>query len=271
MAFTKVCALSYSATGNTEKMARLAAQSMADALALPLEERPFTTPAQRAREHAFAPTDLVLVGSPTYAGRLPNKIAPDLRGRLQGNGAAAVALVTFGNRAFDNALAELTALLADRGFRVIAAGAFVARHAFTDQLAPGRPDDADRAQLQDFGRQAAEKARSGGVGAPSVPGDPDAPYYIPLGTDGQPAKFLPAKPQTDFSRCTGCGACARLCPMGAIDPNNTAHVPGTCIKCQRCVRRCTRGAKYFDDPAFLSHVSMLQRDCQARRENAVFL
>ena len=104
-----------------------------------------------------------------------------------------------------------------------------------------------------------------------VPGDAAAPYYVPKGTDGQPAKFLKAKPQTDLGKCTNCGACARFCPMGAIDPENVASVPGTCIKCQACVRKCTRHAKYFDDPAFLSHVAMLEQNFTEPKKNEVFL
>ena len=105
----------------------------------------------------------------------------------------------------------------------------------------------------------------------AVPGDAEAPYYVPKGTDGQPAKFLKAKPLTDPSRCTNCGACARVCPMGAIDPSDVCSVPGTCIKCQACVRKCTKHAKYFDDAAFLSHVAMLEQHFTEPKKNEVFL
>ena len=59
--------------------------------------------------------------------------------------------------------------------------------------------------------------------------------------------------------------------MGAIDPADVSNVPGTCIKCQRCVRKCTKGAKYFDDEAFLSHVKMLEMSFMDPKENEVFL
>ena len=45
-----------------------------------------------------------------------------------------------------------------------------------------------------------------------VDGDADAPYYRPLGLDGEPKNFLKAKPQTDRSKCTGCGVCQEKCP-----------------------------------------------------------
>ena len=147
---------------------------------------------------------------------------------VHGNGALAAAVVTFGNRAYDNSLAELCSVLEADGFHTMAGGAFACRHAFTDALADGRPDWDDRRQMEEFARRIAEKVNAlTELPAPvSVPGDAEAPYYVPKGTDGQPAKFLKAKPQTDLSRCTNCGACARLCPMGAIDRSDPALVPG---------------------------------------------
>lgn len=271
MELKKIWAVYYSATGTTAKTVRTAAEALAERLGLPMEERSFTRPGERAEVLAFTAADLVVVGSPTYAGKLPNKLLPDFQEKLRGNGALAVPVVLFGNRSFDNSLAELRAVLEADGFRPVAAGAFVGRHAFTDELAYGRPGWSDLAEIRDFAGKVAEKVLAGSLETVRVPGDPAAPYYIPKGVDGAPAKFLKARPKTDLARCSNCGACARACPMGAIDPANTAEVPGTCIKCQSCVRKCTRGAKSFDDPAFLSHVAMLERDFREPKENQVFL
>lgn len=104
-----------------------------------------------------------------------------------------------------------------------------------------------------------------------IKGDaPVAPYYIPLGEDGQPAKFLKAKPKTDLTRCDHCGKCAKVCPMGSINPDNTDEVPGICIKCQACIQYCPQGAKYFDDPRFLSHKAMLEKSYQRTAGSEVF-
>ena len=99
---------------------------------------------------------------------------------------------------------------------------------------------------------------------------PDAPYYRPLGLDGEPKVFLKAKPKTDLDKCTRCGVCASLCPMGSINPDDVTEVAGICIKCHSCVRNCPTGAKYFDDPAFLSHRAMLERDYTRRAEDKIF-
>ena len=222
----------------------------------------------------FDPGDLVVFAMPTYAGKLPNKMLPFVREQIHGNGALAVGVVTFGNRSYDNALAELCAVLEADGFHTVAGAAFACRHAFTDALADGRPGLGRQAQMESFAARIADKV-AGPDGHPRPhrrARRPGAPYYVPKGTDGQPAQFLKAKPQTDLSRCTDCGACARLCPMGAINPSNVAEVPGTCIKCQCCVRKCTKHAKYFDDPAFfVPRVAMLEQNFTEPKENEVFL
>lgn len=273
MKIERVCALYFSATGNTEKAVCAVAETLAEKLGVPMERMPFTQLTEREKEYTFTETDFAVIGAPTYAGKLPNKILPDFKARLHGNGASAAAVVTFGNRSYDNALAELCAVLEENGFHTVAGGAFVGRHAFTDALAADRPDFADREALNNFGIAIADKVErlTGALAAVTVPGDAAAPYYVPRGTDGQPAKFLKAKPLADPGRCTGCGVCARVCPMGAIDPNDVFSVPGTCIKCHACVRRCTKHARYFDDPAFLSHRAMLEANFTAPKKNETFL
>lgn len=51
----------------------------------------------------------------------------------------------------------------------------------------------------------------------------------------------------DPARCTGCGACADVCPVGAIDlVGGKAHVvAAACIGCGACVDVCEAGAMQF--------------------------
>ena len=89
-------------------------------------------------------------------------------------------------------MAELCAVLEGDGFYTVAGGAFVGRHAFTDKLAEDRPDWDDRKELKKFATAIADKVKNltENPAPVTVPGDPEAPYYIPKGTDGEPAKFL---------------------------------------------------------------------------------
>jgi len=273
MKIEKVWALYFSPTGATSKVVSVLAEELAAKLAVPVEMVSFTRSAERAKGLCFGPTDLVVMGAPTYGGKLPNKILPDFQSKLHGNGALAAAVVTFGNRNYDNALAELCAVLEGVDFHTVAAGAFVCRHVFTDKLAYGRPGWSDLFEVKNFAKSVADKVNNmTEIPAPvAVPGQADAPYYVPLGTDGQPAKFLKAKPKTKLDRCNRCGACIRNCPMGAIDPKDPSNVPGTCIKCHACIHKCTKQAKYFDDPAFLSHVTVLEQTYAEPKNNEVYL
>ncbi|MBQ1343206.1 MAG: ferredoxin, partial [Firmicutes bacterium] len=59
-------------------------------------------------------------------------------------------------------------------------------------------------------------------------------------------------------------------PTGAIDHNDPTSVTGVCIKCNACVKRCVRHAKFFDDPAYLTHKKLLEETCTERKEPELF-
>lgn len=256
----------FSPCGNVEKALRAMAGPAAEYIDI-------TRPGGRKQDINFEPGDMVFVGVPVYAGRVPNKLLPFLTEHLHGGGAAAVAAVCFGNRSFDNALAELFAILTADGFSVLAAAAVVSEHSFTDRLAPGRPDEADLAELTAFAAKALKKRQAGGpaLAADAIPGDPSAPYYTPLGADGQPARFLRATPAVDPTLCVRCGRCAFVCPMGSIDREDPGKYTGICIKCHACIRKCPRKARFFTDDAFLSHRTMLEQNYQRTAESLFIL
>lgn len=286
MMIRKIWAVSFSPTGGTSRIVRLLADEMGERLHIPVEEIAYTLPAEREKVYTFAADELLILGTPVYAGRIPNKILPDVDRSFEGNGTLAVAVSVFGNRNYDDGLMELALLLENHGFCVAAAAAAAARHAFSDDIGAGRPDKQDEEELRVFARRAAEKIKefsgvekivSGnkaacGVLALQITGhNPVGPYYTPLRADGQPAKFLKAKPVTDENLCNRCGTCAQVCPMGSISREDPSVVNGICIKCQACIRACPTQAKHFEDEDFLSHVEMLREHYTRRAANAFFL
>ena len=153
----RVWAVYFSGTGTTEKTVRRIASGLAAALSVPLETFDFTPPAARQADLTFGPDELVVLGTPTYAGRVPNVLLPYLTGKVRGSGTLAVPVVLFGNRAFDDSLMELRNILTANGFMPVAAAAFVGEHSFSRTLGAGRPNAADMTQMDNLARAAAQK------------------------------------------------------------------------------------------------------------------
>lgn len=276
MKIAKITAVYFSPVGSTQKVVCHIASTMASVLNVPVEQVDFTLPSGRLQTWHFGPEDLVVFGTPTYAGRIPNKALPFVQSLFSAEGTPAVAAVTYGNRSFDSSLTEVVKELDGHGFCPFAAGAFVCRHVFSDALAGGRPNEEDMAFIADFARQAAEKILSASAAADlsapvEITGRPEVlPYYRPLEADGSPANFLKAKPVTDMEKCTKCGICAAVCPLGSVDSEDFSKTPGICIKCHACIRKCPEGARYFDDPSLISHREMIVSHYAERKESEIF-
>ena len=234
MEIKSVWAVYFSGTGTTEKVVTTLAKDLAQSLNASYQTFCFNLPQSREGELAFGPQDLVVFGVPVYAGRVPNLLLPYIQNKVKGQNTPAVPVVLYGNRNFDDGLMELRNVLFQNGFRPFAAGAFVGEHSFSKILGAGRPDSEDMALAAQLAEKAAQLAKD--MAQPpeqpvAVEGcDPIRPYSTPRDRHGEPIKdFLKAKPVTDMTNCVHCGLCARICPMGSIDPNDVSNVVGKCI------------------------------------------
>ncbi len=274
MKFNKIWAVYFSPCGSTKRVTEEIAQSISQRLNLPVQVFDYTLPMKRDKTYAFSSTDIVIWGTPVYAGRVPNKLRPFMETAFAGNGAQSVPLAVFGNRNFDDALFELQDILNKNGFSVVAGAGIVAQHVFSDVIAKGRPDDIDKKHIDAFIEKLIEtfldenKKRE-----PVIIPRKNNPinYYTPTGIGGEPTNFLKAIPITDESQCTRCGICASKCPMGSINKENPAEITGICIKCHACVNGCVEGAKSFEDTAFLSHKQMLEENYTGRTKSQFFI
>ena len=204
--------------------------------------------------------DAAVISVPSYGGRVP-AVAVERLTQLNGQGARAVLVCVYGNRAYEDTLVELEDAAKQAGFRVIAAVAAVAEHSIVRQFAAGRPDAQDAKQLSDFAQQIWAKLSVGDASEPAIPGN--RPYKKAGGTGMVP------KPTKE---CTKCGVCAAECPVQAIDKENPKKVDEkACISCMRCISVCPHSARKVN-PVMLSAASlMLKRVCSERKDCELFL
>lgn len=250
-----VTIISFSPTGGTLKCAELIAKELSKGN--PISYIDLTDKNLTFEITQLAKTDIAVIALPSYAGRAPEVAIGRLK-RISGNGARAVCIAVYGNRAQEDTLLEIADTAALAGFKIIAGIEAVAEHSIARVYATGRPDKEDERKLKEFASRIADNAEEGET---TIPGK--YPY--------KEAKPIPIIPQT-VNSCISCGLCVKSCPAGAIDnQNGIMTIPEKCISCMRCIRICPQKARRVNDSEIKGIEMKLSRICNERREAVLYL
>ena len=120
----------FSPTGGTQKVAT----AITGALDGEATRVDLTDSKQNFRTVHLTQDDVAVISVPSYGGRVP-AVAVERLTMLSGQGARAVLVCVYGNRAYEDTLVELEDAAKQAGFRVIAAVAAVAEHSIARQFA----------------------------------------------------------------------------------------------------------------------------------------
>ncbi len=222
--------------------------------------------------------EIVILATPVYYGRVP-EVAVSYLSTLEAEQTAAVLVVVYGNRDYEDALIELHDIAVAGKFIPVAGGVFVAEHSYsstTRPIAHGRPDDMDIQKAQTFGAKVRQKLEGltslAQVASFEIRGQ--VPYIEPknLNMIKTARAAVALTPETDTSKCTECGQCAEACPTEAIFPDDVTQTDRwKCLICFACVKICPEDARHMNEPHFQEAIQMLHQNCQERKEPEWYL
>lgn len=205
--------------------------------------------------------DICIVAVPSFGGRVPAIAAARLE-QIHANGAKAILIAVYGNRAYDDTLLELKTILKNSGFRCAAAVAAVAEHSIMHQYAQGRPNLKDLEELSQFAKQIRERLESG-----QIPDD----LILPGNSPYREYHGVPIKPVAK-KNCTDCGLCAKKCPVQAISLTNPRETDDKkCISCMRCVSICPAHSRNVNKILTAIAANKMKKSCSAPKKNKLFL
>ncbi len=245
----------FSATDGTKKVVKGIAEGISDSY----KEYNITLPSNRQEGLNFGDNEIVVIGVPVYAGRVPLFLMDYLL-KLKGNNTPTIFVAVYGNRNYDDALMELKEELEKNGFVGIAAGAFIGEHSNSKKVGTDRPDANDLEEAQKFGYEIKNKLGN-------ITDISSLPKLIVKGNN--PYKEInpapPMAPDTN-NQCINCGICAKHCPVSAINFEDYKDVASTkCIRCCSCIKRCPVNAKDINNDVFSKITNLLINNCSTIR------
>lgn len=256
-----VYAMYFSPTGGTKKAALMLAEGLAEQVTeVDLSEK-------NAEFLALGAEDLAVVAAPVFGGRIPGLMAERLR-KLKGDQTPVVVTGVYGNRAFEDALLELSDILKEQGFVTIAGTALLAEHSMVREVAAGRPDEEDGREIRGFAEKILEKLENGEKEGKYME---ELEAELPGNRPYKEWKKMPTAPVASDA-CKECGLCAKLCPADAISVEDLKNADvEKCILCLRCISVCPSHARSLPAKAQEALNQKLMPLKGIRRENELFL
>ncbi len=253
----------FSPTGNSKKIL----DEIAHGINLPQKE-PIELSHPISVTKKLNANELVLIGIPVYAGRVPKQAIDRLK-LLTAQNTPTIIVVIYGNRSIDDALIELRNEVITQGFNPVFGGAFISKHAWnndTHQIAKDRPDTEDFLKAKTFGESIMASINNTEIL------ENKSLLKVPGNLDYRERKELPKfTPTVNTNLCDLNGKCVEVCPVSAIHIDDSVNIDeNKCILCSACITHCPHKALKFDNPWITNVVEYFAKNLIDRKEPEFF-
>lgn len=278
----KITIIVFSPSGNTLSTAKLFEQSFlkrdAQVQLINFTARKELTDQEsivRYLNDTVNPHDILCIGGPVYAGHLQENVKniikalplPDAKW-----GSLAVPFISYGGVHSSVALKEAGALLRKKGRKSISGVKIAASHSLTKKfdfsINENKPGDDEIQVIEGMVDRVFETA---GKDFDEIKDVSNSFSYISFGenllysiiSEKMFHKIMFGEREFIYSKCTGCGLCAKRCPMQIIELKNKKPVineisAAKCCYCAECYNRCKFDAISWDlskSKKYLSHMN----------------
>lgn len=249
--------ITFSPTGGTKRVADI----LACELGKNIVNIELCVPENELKTLHLTEEDICIISVPSFGGRVP-EIAVNRIAKIKGNGAKAVLVCVYGNRAYEDTLYELKDVTEKTQFKCIAGVAALAEHSIVRTIAKERPDKTDEKMLKNFAEKIRQKIDNKNFEFNvDVPGSSTYKEHIK-------SKSVPETREN----CIGCRTCSKACPTGAIDFDNPKLTDNEmCASCMKCISVCPINARGLKEEVLNAITERLSKICADRKENELFV
>lgn len=243
----KALVLWYSQTGHTRRYGEYAAHVLKES-GLKVDACDIRyCKSLRTREY-----DLIIAGTPVHYMDVPPNVKEWFMGMAVSSGTAAASYSTFGGHGDNqhNTAFELLSLMVENGAAPAGMSTFGNMSTYAPTWSLGNekktlkyahlPDSQTYSKVREFTKRVLDNVRRGVVYVPEKEFDiMDWVKHLPVIWG---SKVLTTDHRIIEEDCIGCGACERVCPVGAISPKTFKVDESKCLLCLGCVNNCPVGA-----------------------------
>ena len=233
----KLAIVYFSATGNTEKIAKTIKEQFIE-LKNTIDEINITNYSERNALKNFSLYEALIFGFPIHYWRAPRLIREWFT-NLDGKGIKCAVFFTYGGVNAGIAHYNIKTIMDKQNFNLIASAEFLGKHTYNLagwKLMETRPNKEDLKIAKDFASKSYQ--RFIGKDTSRVEFEKPKKSNEEIDTIELAARRAIPTPFREINECSMCGTCEEVCPTNAMNKEKGKPDRRICIRCLRCVVNC---------------------------------